>query len=392
MGNARCPGLPRGIGMTKPLPSLLKIGIAFVFGAGGLLFVIGGLGIFARDTLAPLGSWMEAGQWEAVPCAIQHSEVDRISDGEGARYEFDVRYTYLLNGHTYTGTRFGLLRGTSLVRKPVERLASMYPRGAERVCYVDPAEPALAVLSRDFQWQFLQGLAGMVYVAAGGLFWWLASQVYKTRPAAEACRGEVRLAYTRSRGFRPPYLYGPFLVLAPLAGFLVYAAIVVEPADDPHRTFLLLALGSGTAAVIVSGLTLYHQLVALNPRPVVYLQPGTPCPGDELAFRWCFEGRSERLQAITMTLDCIQLDRESGSNTPYWGGKVLMSLPILASEEPAEFLSGSATIGLPEASVPTHWSKEDRFFWQVRVQSRTKGLPGMLEYLGVTVMGVPAGV
>lgn len=113
-----------------------------IYGVVGVL-LLGQFGGQALNYLRSMG-------WEQVPGTIVSSEVEDAWDTTGDRYAGRVIYTYEVDGVTYEGNQLDL-RGQTYMgnREDAERLLTPYPAGASVMPYVDPADPARAVLNRS---------------------------------------------------------------------------------------------------------------------------------------------------------------------------------------------------------------------------------------------------
>lgn len=85
--------------------------------------------------------------WAEVPCTIRDSRFARSKEGESS---LALSYQYDYRGQTYTSDRLDLLPGRTGTDARWEReLAERLPPGSQTVCYVNPDDPAEAVLDRD---------------------------------------------------------------------------------------------------------------------------------------------------------------------------------------------------------------------------------------------------
>jgi hypothetical protein len=135
-----------------------------IYGLVGAL-LLGQFGGSALNYLRSMG-------WEQVPGTVISSEVRDEWDTTGDRYAGHVVYTYEVNGVTYEGNQLDL-RGPLYVgnREDAERLLTPYPVGASVMPYVDPANPARAVLDRSLPsaiWVFAGLGSVLVLLSLGG--------------------------------------------------------------------------------------------------------------------------------------------------------------------------------------------------------------------------------
>ena len=89
--------------------------------------------------------------WVETPCEILASTIDgsQIDQHFETKYEFQVSYRYEWQGGTRLSDQAKSKPVYAGIRKKLEPWEARYPTGARAVCYVDPADPARAVLERD---------------------------------------------------------------------------------------------------------------------------------------------------------------------------------------------------------------------------------------------------
>jgi hypothetical protein len=91
--------------------------------------------------------WGLAYRWPAVPCVIENSSVREKRDRElGPSYVVDVRYRYAWGGADYTGKTHRVDYDGDRDIAYAERVVRAYPKGADRLCYVNPGRPGEAIL------------------------------------------------------------------------------------------------------------------------------------------------------------------------------------------------------------------------------------------------------
>jgi hypothetical protein len=95
---------------------------------------------------ATLAGVEEAKDWIAAPCLVEQAEFE-THDG---RRSLRLVYRYEIEGAEYRSDRLDLLPGSMGDDDTWERkLFEAHPAGSRAVCYVDPGDPASAVLDRE---------------------------------------------------------------------------------------------------------------------------------------------------------------------------------------------------------------------------------------------------
>ncbi len=132
----------------------------------GAVFLIIGLvftAFIGRESVHVVRVWTT---WVRVPCAIVDSGASLDGDDERP-YRFEVRYRYRWKDEPHEATTFRKgYRGSQSFR-PVQRLLLSYPPGGAAHCYVDPTDPARAVLQRRSPAFVLLILFPLVFVVVG---------------------------------------------------------------------------------------------------------------------------------------------------------------------------------------------------------------------------------
>jgi uncharacterized protein DUF3592 len=130
------------------------------------VFLLAGAG-FSLFFIRPAVKVLEAKSWTPVPCTIVDSQVQTHPGEDGATYSVDVLYTYAFAGREYKANRYRFLGGSSGGYAAKERIVRRLPPLTRTVCYVNPREPAEAVLNRDFSADYAFGLVPLLFVAVG---------------------------------------------------------------------------------------------------------------------------------------------------------------------------------------------------------------------------------
>ncbi|MBK1834387.1 DUF3592 domain-containing protein [Roseibacillus ishigakijimensis] len=131
----------------------MKAGTAgsfYLIGIGLLLAGVGG--IFT----ALLGSsYLRArsmDQWQETPCVILESEVRerQIGPAVPVDYSLGILYGYDFAGEPYSSENYDL-RGNAWVKESakIRALVQKFPAGSRQICWVNPAQPAQAVLKKE---------------------------------------------------------------------------------------------------------------------------------------------------------------------------------------------------------------------------------------------------
>jgi hypothetical protein len=144
-----------------------------------LPFAAGGAWM-AWMTLSAVWEWRAAQLWAETPATLLQARLE-VHHDDSTTYRPTARYRYDFNGQRYVNDRVVLHGGSdnigSYQRDRGAELERILKAGGETVCYVDPADPAQAMLFRDlrlgllaFQMTFALVFGGIGFgLLAGGL-------------------------------------------------------------------------------------------------------------------------------------------------------------------------------------------------------------------------------
>lgn len=117
-------------------------------------------------------AWRDAQRWVQTPATIEHLQLRVNRDGEATTYRVECRYSYVFNGQVFQGRRVGLADGSDNIgswqQATYERLKQHFQaiESDPVPCWVNPDNPAEAVLDRQMRWELL--LFNLLFVAVFG--------------------------------------------------------------------------------------------------------------------------------------------------------------------------------------------------------------------------------
>jgi hypothetical protein len=119
-------------------------------------------------------------RWHQVPARILSSRLAEKKDKEGTLlYSPEIRYEYQVDGRRYETDRWSVFPDWSgSDRVPHEKIVAQFPPGRDVTTWVNPRDPAEAVLSMDSPLPKTLRLilivvmgAGFMTILGGALFW-----------------------------------------------------------------------------------------------------------------------------------------------------------------------------------------------------------------------------
>jgi hypothetical protein len=389
-----------------------RIGVGFF----ALFFVIGA-GVCYFVTVRPLLKVLEARDWIATPCTIVSSRVQSHRGDDSTTYRVDILYRYEVNGEEHRSSRYQFMGGSSSGRKSKAAIVRQFPPGSQRTCYVNPRNPAEAVLERGLTADMWFGAIPAVFllVGAGGLFAMLrgkrrairrrygaadpetvpASQIVGTPFAAGSA--SVALEDPTARRVLKPA--GSRLVALIVTGiftaiwngvlwfvFLPNIGIFRRGAsgvfDWVHLLFMLPFLAIG---LVLIGVVIYLWLSLYNPRPELTITPGRPALGGRLDLDWRLVGRAHVLRDLKIVLEAREEATYRQGTRTSTDRKVFLRLDAVTVSNVAVMREGRAGITLPADSMPTFKSRNNRIIWSLVVTGDIPRWPNVKEEFVIEV-------
>ena len=153
-----------------------KIGVlifSLVFLLIGALMVLG-------FTIRPLVQERRTNTWIATPCTVLTSVIRTDRRSQNHTYEAEVRYQYVFHGKSYISSIHNPNSNYSSDLRAKQAIVAQYPTGEASICYVDPNNPANAVLNRERPSDIWLGVFGLPFVLVGaGFLGYVAVQTIK---------------------------------------------------------------------------------------------------------------------------------------------------------------------------------------------------------------------
>ena len=105
-------------------------------------------------------------RWDSAPCRIITSRVGEVWQGQERRFRLEVVFEYRVAGATHRSDSFtskeffsGIDHSSSDYGE-VARQAAASPAGSTGICFVNPADPSVAILERRKLWFYPLALTG----------------------------------------------------------------------------------------------------------------------------------------------------------------------------------------------------------------------------------------
>ena len=353
------------------------------------MFLIVGSIFLYIVTIRPLWGVLSARNWVETPCRIVSSEVE-VHRNDGDTYRAKVVYTYTFGGREYTGDRSHFMgHMSSSGRKGKQKIVDQYPAGAERVCYVDPADPGEAVLTPGLTADMWWGLFPLpfVLIGGGGLFYAIfgarksgdgASLATSTAPGRRAPAVDLTAAGFEDDGpavLRPET--SPFVqfVLAlffasfwnGIVSLFVYQAWESFQRGRPEWFLTLfltpfVAIGAGLLVWV-----LYAFAALFNPRPVLTLSRRRIPLGGAAELAWTFSGNSGAVRRLTIALEGEEQATYRRGTDTHTDEHTFYRNVLLETEDPLDISEGRVEFSIPADSMHSFTADNNKLVWSISV-------------------------
>lgn len=145
----------------------------------GVIFIAMGLAFVISMLILPSFRAIRAQRWPHVTGTIVSRELVEKRGTDATVYRVDIRYTYKVADHTYSGNRYDPTLGASSTHDRKAAIVSLYQPQQHVAVYYDPAHPDQAVLSTavppeayEFGWMPLIFVVIGIFFFDGPQRWW----------------------------------------------------------------------------------------------------------------------------------------------------------------------------------------------------------------------------
>jgi len=371
------------------------------------IFLAVGLGVFYGMFLRPMMKIEQAKDWPEIPCTVISSRVQSHEGDDSTTYSVDIFYAYTFNGREYKSNRYSFMLGSSSGYERKKAVVNAHPPGKKAVCYVNPDDPAEAVIERGYTDDVWFCLIPLVFVAvgAGGIFFTVRNHL---RKKAKTARRDVdAYAHTYAGTVDREVPAGPVILkpkhspLVKLVGVTFAAAfwngivsIFVWQVIKGWRTghgewgptlflipFVLIGLG------LIGGIV-YFLLALFNPRPKLTLSSGAVPLGGTAELRWEFTGQVRRIGKFEIVLEGREeATYRRGTNT-VTDKEVFATLPIVQIDDWRDMAAGEATLAIPPDTMHSFEASNNKIIWTLKVHGDIRMWPDVKAAFPLTVLPI----
>lgn len=361
----------------------------------GMLFILPGLAIAFFAGVLPMLRTLSAQSWPEAPAVVLESRVGTHQGSESTTYSIEIRFEYEWEGQRFVGDRYDFGPQSSSGRAAKQRVVDAFPPGHAFQVRVNPRNPEEAVIRPEFSWFFLVIIGfGLIFAGAG------TAVIVVTRRAGRLARGWLTPSGQDPSLPQPDADDGLGNVLLKskahpwksFVGVLIFAlvwnggvSVLVFQVVQSWRSgrgdvfltlfavpFVLVGLGSAIGAVV-------QFLKALNPRVILLLSPGSPCPGGRVSLDWEFLGSSQRFQAFTIFLEGVEEAQYRQGTTTYTDNKVFFRKTLVRQDDRLVIRAGSTEVAVPAGVMHSWKGPNNKVYWRFKVVGEIAYWPDVRE-------------
>ena len=372
-------------------------GVAF-----GFVFFAAGSAFLWVSFLGPLFKTIAAKNWNAVPATVISSHVESHYDDDGTTYSVDILYRYTVHGREYRSNRYEFIGGSSSGRSGKTKVVAQYPAGREFTCWVDPDDPAEAVIKRTLGGMAWFGLIPLIFIVIG-----LAVMIASLRSgkgggalSSGAKRKKGKGTPTRmDRRVRDPKalrkannarvrnladggielkpgtgrwgkVFGIIFMAAFWNGIVsVFLVQVVKgfQSGSPEwflTIFMIPFVLIGLGLIIAIPWTL---LALTNPVPKLIVDQDAIPLGGTLALRWALEGKPDRIKTFSLRLAGTESATYSRGTDTVTDTSEFLSIPILETSEASRMADGRTELEIPISTMHSFESSNNKVVWSIEL-------------------------
>lgn len=382
----------RGFGGAKASSKRGKcVGVlfGFAFFAAGALFCWMG-------AVKPIIGVIESGSWPTVPCVIEASQVKTHRGSDSTTYSVDIRFSYSFGGVDYSGGSYNFSDFSSSGYDSKKAIVDRYPVGFAAVCWVNPADPRIAVLSRDVPTIvfFLIPFSSIFMLIGGGVMLgsvglipakWIPGKQRVSEAGPVVCEG----AYTLK-----PATSGLGKVIAALAFTVFWNGIVsvfvwqIFVAFEKGRPDWVLTVFMIPFVLVGIVLILYliQCICALwNPRYTLVLGTSAPRLGQQTTLQWTSTGSIHRLKNLIVTLEGTESATYRRGTRSQTDTCVFHRQILFETDTPAAHPFGDVNLLIPEDTMHSFEGKHNKLEWRITVSGKIDWWPDVNEDFPLTI-------
>lgn len=421
-----------GMGRSRSITAINGSGRSWVGVVFFSFFFLMGAAFFYVICVNPVMMIIQARNWAEAPAVVRSSEVEENSSSDGSTYRVKIEYNYEFQGREYESDRYSFFSGSTSGRDGKQDIVDRYPLGFKFSCYVDPNNPAQAVINRELTAQIFWGLIPLIFVVVGlgGMYFSIRGKKKGPVSAYSATLIEEPVSRTgqrdgsrfasRARGLsegnEPAWLpdtnrfykttSSGELSLSPLVSpmakvvgslfiCLFWNGIVSVFAYDLVQGFIkgetewglalfllpFLAIGLGLFLLVF-----YLILSLRNPRPTLFFPNRAIYLGEPFSFRWELSGKSEMLHELRISVKGQEEAKYRRGTSTYTDKNTFFDSELSRVAGMGISQGGDLSFTIPADSMHSFRSRNNSVVWNVVLHGDIKNWPDLNESFPLVVL------
>lgn len=391
--------------------------VAWVF---ALMFLGGGCGMFYLLALRPGLGMLQARNWVATPCTVVSSGVE-ADDGS---LQLTVVFKYSVDQKEYQSDTYCFTSMSSnTANRWKQQVVKDHPAGKQTTCYVNPSNPAEAVIEPGWVPDMWWGLFPFPFLLVGGAALLVATGVirlpnstlrpsasnWKPTPQVRALPREPEDSDSEAEDTDATELADGPVTLKPastplgvclgvLIGALFWNGIVSVFVWQVYRQFQQGQVGGWgwfeavfLVPFVLIGLGLiaaffYSLLNLFNPRPTLIVNSQSVPLGGELQIRWTVAGRIASINRFTITLKGVEKAIYHRGTTTHTDEATFAEILLIETFENFEIAEGETTAAIPADTMHSFDAGHNKIEWTLVVKGDIQLWPDMSVTFPITVL------
>ena len=335
----------------------------------GIFFAIG---VGMQGAFLPTLARGHAGQsWPQTSCVIASSSVQSHYSSKSSSYNVAVLFHYTFDGKKYASSRYSLKDVGTSDRAALQRIADSLPKGKETVCYVNPLDPADAVLERSYgSAALLAGIMSLAFMLLGGVglgaVLHAARNDHRFRMEEHMAAGPRKPADLKAANPAGHVCAGAWIMALLWNGLM--ACFICVMVSQWHGGSLWTMPNMIVAALTIWGIWILVKAfwllrTLIHPNPLLHLGEHPILPGEQEETRWEFAGSWQQIQRLKLTVSGYLLlapvikPPELEHEPPFW------SLDLINTARPMEIRAGRCNFTIPPEAPPAHLAAGVKVAW-----------------------------
>jgi hypothetical protein len=362
------------------------------------LFFFAGAGFGWMMVGKPLLKIHESENWPKVPCEIVSSRVKVSHGDDSTTYRADITFRYKFEKMEYIGGSYDFMTGSDSDYSSKSQVVGRYPPGKKTYCYVNPADPVEAVISREFNAPWWMPILPGVFmlVGAGGIIGTLikkkkkhvyAPGVEETVPNFVAPDSETVLTMESSP--LKNFIAAVFVALFWNGIVSIFVGIAVRSwiRGDVEWFLSFFIIPFVLIGLVMIGAVIYCFIALFNSRVVVTISNPCPQPGEKLTLGWkILNATSVNKLEIYLKGEESATYQGKGDDNSKTEKSTFELLKLLDTENRDAIHIGRTQFTVPSGTMHSFDGKDNKIQWRIVLRGHIKRRPDINCEYPITLM------